>query len=68
MVILDNVASIVEQNGKNVLLIGSNRFMKHYTGRGDRTRWRCCKSFNKCRAIAITYQDRIIKLNNSHNH
>lgn len=42
--------------------------MKHYTSRRGRTRWRCCKSFNKCRAIAITHGNQIVKLTDLHNH
>lgn len=42
--------------------------MKHYTSIRGRTRWRCCKSFNKCRAIAITNGNHIVKLTDLHNH
>lgn len=62
------LAVFVELNGRKVLMIGNNRFMKHYISRQGRTRWRCCKSFNKCRAIAITHGSYIMKLNDQHNH
>lgn len=42
--------------------------MRHYTSIRGRTRWRCCKSFNKCRAIAITHGNQIVKLTDLHNH
>ncbi|CAH2040240.1 unnamed protein product, partial [Iphiclides podalirius] len=65
---LGSGATLVEKDGRSVLMIGGNRFMRHYISRHGRTRWRCCRSFNRCRAIAITWQNRIVKLNNQHNH
>ncbi|KAG6441709.1 hypothetical protein O3G_MSEX002000 [Manduca sexta] len=57
-----------ERNGRVVLMIGKNRFMRHYVSRQGRTRWRCSKCFNKCRAIAITEGNVIVKLTDMHNH
>ncbi|KAI5646667.1 FLYWCH zinc finger domain-containing protein [Phthorimaea operculella] len=64
----NQVAEFMEINGRSCLIVGSNRFMRHYTSRRGRTRWRCCKSFNKCRAIAITADNVMVKLKDVHNH
>ncbi|GBP52294.1 hypothetical protein EVAR_9206_1 [Eumeta japonica] len=64
----EGVSLLIERNGRRVLFIGRHRYLKHYDGPGGRTRWRCCRSFSRCRAIAFTVENRLIKLTDVHNH
>lgn len=66
--LLSGIVYTLSQKGKPQIRIGEYTFFIHFT-RKMKTRWACSTHQTKgCKANIYTMDDKILKINNSHNH
>ncbi|KOB62740.1 Uncharacterized protein OBRU01_24986, partial [Operophtera brumata] len=66
------VKYIVSKNGNPVMQYGSYRFSRHSDykkgSENPKCRWICMRTHRGCRAAAYTFENKLIKIKNVHNH
>lgn len=54
--------------GRPVIILGPYRYNKRSASTGKRARWACVRTGHGCKAILITWENRIIDYVHEHNH
>lgn len=54
--------------GRPVIILGRYRYNKRSASTGKRARWACVRTGHGCKAILITWENRIIDYVHEHNH